>query len=190
MKSIPPSNPDRTPSDDIFHSQLERAELRASGVIDERMSEEIAVQLRYLVISKQRRDVTIFMNTTGGSVVDGFAIYDLIKNLQKHHGARITLKIQGACMSMGAVVLQAAHKRVAAPNSAFLLHELHATQHGGLSQLADQHKHAEKLQKRLDAVIQERTRIHPDKLRKLVQRRDTYLTAQEALKYNLIDAIV
>lgn len=174
--------------DHIERKQLERREITITGAIDSDVSHVISVKLRYLT-EQSKRPITIYLNTPGGSVVDGLAIYDAIKGIVEA-GVKVNIIATGACMSMGAIILQAATKRQATKHTSLLLHELSMVNIGALGQLKDKHEEAVRLQDTLNGIIMERSGLDKKKLKELVERRDLYLTAEEALKWKLIDGIV
>lgn len=174
--------------DEIERKQLARREITITGAIDSDVSHVISVKLRYLA-EQSRKPVTIYLNTPGGSVVDGLAIYDAIKSAVEG-GMKVSIIATGACMSMGSIILQAATKRLSTRHTSFLLHELSMVNIGALGQLQDKHEEAKRLQNTLNSIITERSGLDKKKLKELVERRDLYLTAEEALKWKLIDGIV
>jgi ATP-dependent Clp endopeptidase proteolytic subunit ClpP len=128
------------------------------------------------------------MHTYGGGINEGMAIYDHIKGLGKKTPIDITAT--GACMSMGIIILQAARKRYATPNVCFMLHQLRGSNEGNLGQQRDQYQHMEKLQAKMNIILAQRTKKAVKQIDKLIDRKDYFIGAEEALKMNLIDAIV
>lgn len=177
-----------TVGSDIDQEALEkRREIYFTSTVDDSSQHHLTRLLRHLV-ARSKKPITIYMNTAGGSVVDGLAIYDLIREL----GKKVPINIigTGACMSMGAIIMQAATKRSATPNCAFMLHELHAGVVGSLSQMKDLHQQFDKTQKVLNAILRERTGLTNKRIREITERKDSFFSAEEALKFNLIDGIV
>lgn len=145
--------------------------------------------ISYLIVKNKRKAIDIQMNTPGGSVVDGLAIYDVLMRKQSE-GTPINITVQGACMSMGVIILQAAGQRYATPNSQFLLHEVSYGSRGHMSQQEDELEVAKKMQDKLDDIIVARSGMELAELKKLTRRKDYTISAQEALDHNLIDAII
>lgn len=187
-KALIAGNPLVPIHDEILRAELDRREVRVTGTVDSDTAHLIQVKLAYLC-SRDDSPITIYLNTPGGSVVDGLAIYDTIKNVRKK-GIIVRIQVCGACMSMGAIILQAASHREATEHSAFLLHELSMLSAGSLGQLTDRHKEAERLQSTLNGILIERTGLSENKLKELVERRDLFLSAQDAKKYKIIDKVV
>lgn len=174
--------------DEIERRQLERREIAITGAIDPDTAHVLSVKLRYLA-DIGRQPITIHLNTPGGSVVDGLAIYDLIKQTVTD-GIKVRIVVTGACMSMGTIVLQAASERIATENTAILLHELAMVNFGSLGQLKDKQAEAERLQRLLNSILIERTGLTAKKLKQLVERKDLYLTANEAKQYKIVDKVI
>lgn len=145
--------------------------------------------ITYLVAKNKRKSVEIQMNTPGGSVVDGLAIYDMILR-KRAEGTPINITVQGASMSMGVIILQAATKRYATPNSQFLLHEVSYGNRGHVSQQEDELEVAKKMQETLDEIIVARSGMKIAELKKLTRRKDYTISAEEALQHNLIDEVI
>lgn len=176
-----------------IHEQVElarakRRELMIYGPIDTLMAHDVTSAMMFYA-SQSKRPITIFMNTPGGSVVDGLAIYDTIKQIT---AMKIPVRIvtTGMCMSMGTIILQAATERLSSPHTAFLLHELSMVNIGTLGQQKDRHEEALRLQKVLNGILSERSGLTGPALSKLVERKDMYMNAEEARKWKLIDKII
>lgn len=133
------------------------------------------------------KPITVLMDTYGGDINSGFAIYDLVHRMNRR--VRVDIMATGACMSMGVVILQAGRQRLATPHTNFMLHQLRGMNEGELGELRDRHKHMERLQHTLDEILIGRSKLSAREIARLTDRRDSYITAQEALKLNLIDKI-
>lgn len=158
-----------------------------NGLIDGGMYFHVAIRLRYLT-AVSKKPISFLLNTPGGDIREGLAIYDLMQEARKQ--CKITVKATGSCMSMGAVLLQGGDLRLSTPNTSFLLHELAGVAAGSLGQIRDVTKEAERLQQVLNHILSERTGKTIKQLQKLCERRDYFLSPQDALKHNLIDRIV
>lgn len=143
--------------------------------------------LEYLA-ALSKKPITVLMDTYGGDINSGMAIYDMMRRVD--HKCPVNIKATGACMSMGVVILQAGRKRLATPHANFMLHQLRGVNEGVLGELRDRHRHMERLQHQLDDILIKRTGLTQRELTKLTERRDYYITAEEALNLNLIDGIV
>jgi ATP-dependent Clp protease protease subunit len=183
----------RAKSGGTFLDQIEAslAELRVVnmvGTVDPHMAYELAMRMRYLA-SQNHKPISLYLNTPGGSIVDGLAIFDLLKSIQTEGKTPIDIVATGSCMSMGMIILQAARTRKATKHTHFLLHELRTAQEGNLGALRDTQVHLEKLQATLNSIIAERTGQDVKKLFKLFERREFYINVEDALKYHLIDEV-
>lgn len=173
---------------DVVERELAKQRiLTLTGTVDPGMAHEAGMRLQYLAgISK--KPITLYLNTPGGNIVDGLAIFDLIQRINKE--VPVDIVATGSCMSMGTIILQAGRKRLSTPNTYFMLHELSAGMEGKLGDQKDLVKHLEVLQKRLNSILSSRTGLTHKELMKKFDRKDYYMDATEALKVNLIDGIV
>lgn len=131
--------------------------------------------------------VTITMASYGGEINAGLAIYDLIRETNK--GTPVDIRVTGPCMSMATIVLQSARKRLATPHANFMLHQLRGSNEGDLGEQRDRHKHMEEVQDTLNNILSARTGMSVRAINKLIDRKDYFISAKEALKLNLIDKI-
>lgn len=134
-----------------------------------------------------KKPINVIMNTYGGDINSGLAIFDWVDRINRR--VPIDITVTGACMSMGVIILQAARKRLSTPHANFMMHQLRGVNEGVLGELRDRHKHLENLQHVLDDILIKRTGLSRKELTKLTDRRDHYITAEEAQSLNLIDAI-
>lgn len=132
--------------------------------------------------------ITVLMHTYGGDIHAGLAIFDLIARINKK--VPVHVLATGACMSMGVIILQAGKLRLATKNSHFMLHQLRGTNEGDLGSQRDSFRQMENLQSSLNDILAHRTGKTPKQIDKLIDRKDYYISAPEALKMNLIDKIV
>jgi ATP-dependent Clp protease protease subunit len=174
--------------DEVSFHLSELGRINLYGVINRESYAHVENGLLYLTTKYPKKPVTIMMNTPGGSVVDGLALYDAIMRYRER-GNSIHIHVEGAAMSMGVPILQAATRRTASKHSAFLLHEVGYEVRGTMSNHEDELAQAAKLQKVVDEIILNRSNIKSEDLAQLTKRKDYGFTAQEALKHNLIDAI-
>jgi ATP-dependent Clp protease protease subunit len=128
------------------------------------------------------------LNTQGGNVIDGLALYDMIKETQK--SCPVTIIACGNCMSMGVILMQAATTRKAMSHSYFMMHEIASEVGGKLSSMEDDVKFSQALQAVLNGILSERSGQPVKKLAKLFERKDFYVNAHDAKKFNLIDEVI
>ncbi|KKL49910.1 hypothetical protein LCGC14_2310780 [marine sediment metagenome] len=186
-RSRRPSNPSMPIHEMIDRSAIGRREVYITGIINSEVQYYLTRILTYLA-EDSKKPIHIILNTPGGLVADGLAIYDLLKTIGKR--APINIVATGQCMSMGAIILQAANKRWATAHCAIGLHELHAENIGTYSKLEENQVEIRKTQALLDGVITERTGMTRQKLKSLIKRREAVLTPDEALELNLIDGVL
>lgn len=173
---------------DIYSRLLEERIIMVDGPIDSHTASIVTAQLLFLE-SKSKDDITMYINSPGGSVTDGLAIYDTMQYI----GCDVSTVVTGMAASMGSVLLTAGTtgKRFALPNSQVMIHQPLIS--GGLSgQCTDIMIHAENLaatRKRLEEILakhsgKDYTTVHD------ACERDNYLTAEAALEFGLIDRII
>lgn len=186
-RSKRPSNPSMPIHEMIDRSAIDRREVYITGIINSEVQYYLTRILTYLA-EDSKRPISIILNTPGGLVADGLAIYDLLKTI----GLKTPIHIvaTGQCMSMGAIILQAASKRRATRHCAIGLHELHAENIGTYSKLEENQVEIRKTQTLLDGIITNRTGMTRKKLKGLIKRREAVLTPDEALELNLIDGVI
>lgn len=140
-----------------------------------------------------RRDpgspITVIFNSPGGSVLDGLALYDYLRRLRAS-GHHVTTVALGRAASMGAVLLQAGDHRVIGANAFLLIHEVHNSSVGKVSEMEDGVEFTRRLQKRLQGILAERSRLTELQIARRWDRKEWWLDADEALACGLADAIL
>ena len=173
---------------------LNKNQIYIFGVIETGMAARIIPQMHYIEqkmidenIPKEERILTILINSPGGSVSDGLAIYDTINSLE----CEVRTICVGLAASMGAFLLSAGTKgmRLALPNSEILIHQPLGGAQGQASDIIIAANHIERTRKRLNSILAMNTgktikRIAAD------TDRDYTMDAEEALKYGIIDEIL
>jgi ATP-dependent Clp protease protease subunit len=147
-------------------------------------------QLLYLNNADPDSEITMYINTPGGAVDDGLAIYDTIRAIR----APLKCVVTGLAASMGAIVYLAADKRQMLPHSQIMIHD---PAFGGRHDISGKKPHEiqseldglNKCRKRLAAIISERTGKSLDEICKVTQQ-DTYFDAQESIEFGLTNAII
>lgn len=144
--------------------------------------------ISYLLSQNKRKPINLHINTPGGAVTDGLALYDLLSASP----APIHAIATGMCMSMGVILLQAAAKRSATKNTTFMLHEVATMRFGSISvtEGSATQKETERLQRVLDDILQSRSGLSKKGAAALMQMQARYFSAAQALEYKLIDHIV
>lgn len=164
---------------------LKRRNYQLFGNIDEDQSFAINQVADYLRNTKG--DVTVYINSPGGSVYAALSIFDELVELGKVN--HTTAIVTGICMSAAVTILQAFTHRTARRNSTFMVHEVSSMSGGSLSSQDASLKHAKGLQKRMLDIVKNRIKVPWSSL-KLKANFDKYLTAEEALAIGLIDEIL
>lgn len=134
------------------------------------------------------KDITIVLNSPGGSVFDGLALYDFIRDLSAR-GHKMTIHAMGMAASMGGVLLQAGDVRTMSPNSFMLIHEVSSLGIGSLTDIEDEVKFLRELQKRCVNILTSKSALTPQKIHSNWKRKDWWLPAEECLELGLVDEI-
>ena len=172
---------------DIYSRLLEDRILFLSGEIDDTLANTIVAQLIYLEGKDPDKDIMMYINSPGGSISAGFAIYDTMNYIK----CDVHTVCVGLAASMGAFLLSsgAKGKRSALPNAEVMIHQ---PLMGGLSgQASDIKIHAEHIlrtKKKLNKILAENSGQSIEKIEKDTDR-DNYMSSEEAKKYGLIDNI-
>jgi ATP-dependent Clp protease, protease subunit len=172
---------------DIFSRLLKERIIFVHGPIDDGMASLVIAQLLFLEREDADKDIDMYINSPGGSVTAGLAIYDTMQLIKPD----VATICAGMAASMGSVLLTggANGKRFALPYSKMLIHQPWVEQVGG--QATDIEIHARDLiaTRRILASIYEQTTKQPiDKVLKDIER-DYYMTAQEAVEYGIVDQV-
>lgn len=156
------------------------------GEVNDMMALNIVTQLRYLA-SRSDDDITLYINSPGGSVSAGMAIYDMMK-----YGIRcdVCTVATGIAASMGALLLAAGTKgkRFATPNAEIMIHQPLGGVQGQATDISLVAEHIQHIKKRLNGILAEACGKSVKELTHDTDR-DNWKTAEEALRYGLIDHV-
>lgn len=172
---------------DIFSRLLKSRIIVLSDQINDVTASLVVAQLIYLEHEDPDRDITLYINSPGGSITSGFAIYDTMQYIKPD----VSTICIGMAASMGAFLLAAGTKgkRFALPNSEIMIHQ----PLGGIQgQATDIKIHTERLMRMkdiLNSILSKNTGQPLEKIEKDVER-DYFMTAQEALEYGIIDKVM
>jgi ATP-dependent Clp protease, protease subunit len=172
---------------DIYSRLLNERIIFLGTPVTEDIANLIVAQLIHLESEDPDKDVSIYVNSPGGSVYAGLAIYDAMQFIKPD----IQTICVGVAMSMGALLLAggAEGKRMALPNSKILIHQVS----GGFSgQATDIEIHAKEIidvRRRLDEIIAKHTGQPLDKVAKDTER-DYFMSAAEAMEYKIVDRVI
>ena len=172
---------------DIYSRLLkDRIVFLGSGINDE-VANSVVAQMLFLQSEDAKADVHIYINSPGGSVSAGLAIYDTMQFIS----CEVATYCVGQCASMGAVLLAAgtSGKRNALPNSRILIHQPLAGMEGSAEDIMIHAKEFSKLKERLNRILIKHTGHPLEKIEKDTDR-DRFMSAEEALDYGLIDHVI
>ena len=171
---------------DIFSKLLKERIILITGEINDSLSSSIVAELLYLD-SINHEDISIYINSPGGSVTAGMAIYDTM-NFIKSDCITICL---GIAASMGAFLLASGskNKRYILPNAEVMIHQPLGGCEGQASDIKITADHILKTRDRLNRILSKNTNQPLDKI-KIDTERDNYMDASEALKYGIVDKII
>jgi len=171
---------------DIYSRLLEDRIVFISGPITDESANVAIAQLIYLEGKDPEKDISLYINSPGGSVTAGMGIYDTMNYIK----CDVSTMCVGMAASMGAFLLSAGTKgkRYALPNSEVMIHQPLGGARGQASDIAIHAKHILKTKDRLNKILAKNTGQSVDVIEKDVDR-DNFMSAKEALNYGLIDRI-
>ena len=172
---------------DIYSRLLKERIVFLAGPINDAVANSVVAQMLFLASKDPKKDIQLYINTPGGSVTAGLAIYDTMQYV-KCPVATICFGLAG---SMGAVLLAAGAKgkRYALPNSEILLHQVAGGVTGEAIEIEITAKQIIKIKNKLNKIIAQTTGQPLEKVEKDTDR-DFYLSADEAKNYGIIDEVV
>ncbi len=172
---------------DIFSRLLRERIIFLGSAIDDDVANSIVAQLLLLDSENSEKDIMLYINSPGGVITAGMAIYDTMK-LIKSDVSTICL---GDAASMGAFLLSGGTKgkRVALPNSRIMIHQPLGGAKGQATDIEIEAKEILRMKKMLNELLAEHTGQKVDRIKKDTER-DNFMTAEEALEYGLIDKII
>lgn len=171
---------------DIYSRLLEDRIIFLNGEIDNNIANLVVAQLIYLEGKNPNKDISIYINSPGGSVSAGLAIYDTMKYIK----CDVSTICVGMAASMGAFLLAGGTKgkRFALPNSEIMIHQPLGGAQGQVSDIQIQAKHIQHIKERMNQMLSENTGKPLSEVEKDTDR-DNYMTAVEAKEYGIIDEI-
>ena len=172
---------------DIFSLLLEDRIIVLNGEINDNSASLVVAQLLYLANKDSSKDISLYINSPGGSISAGLAIYDTM-NLIKCDVSTICM---GLCASMGAFLLAGGKKgkRYSLPNSEIMIHQPLGGGQGQATDISIMANRLLKVKEKLNSILS----INTDKDIKTIERdteRDNFMDPKEALEYGLIDSII
>ena len=172
---------------DIYSRLLRDRIIILGSAINDDVANAIVAQLLYLQFEDGKGDIHLYINSPGGSITSGMAIYDTMQFLS----CDVATYCLGQCASMGSLLLTAGAKgkRFALPNSRIMIHQPLAGMQGTATELEIHAKEVIRTKKRMNEIYLKHTGQPLDKIEKDTDR-DNFMMADEAMKYGLIDAVL
>ena len=172
---------------DIYSRLLKDRIIFLGSEIDEHVSNIIVAQLLFLDSQDSNKDISIYINSPGGSVYDALAIYDTMNYVK----SGISTIVVGMAASAAGLILSSGTKgkRFALPNSRIMIHQPSSGTRGKVTDMAIDLEESIKLKKQLEQIIAENTgqkvsKVHID------MERDYYMSSQDAKQYGLVDNVI
>jgi len=172
---------------DIYSRLLKERIVFLAGPINDLVANSVIAQLLFLASKDPQKDIQIYINTPGGIVTAGLAIYDTMQYVK----CPISTVCVGLAGSMGAILLAAGEKgkRFALPNSQILLHQVMGEAGGQAVEIEITAKQIIKIREKLNKILSHHTNQPLEKVEKDTDR-DFYLSAEEAKEYGIIDEVI
>ena len=172
---------------DIYSRLLKDRIIFIGEAIDDHVASTVVAQLLFLEAEDPDKDICIYINSPGGSVSAGMAIYDTMKYIRPE----ISTIAVGMAASMGAFLLQAGTKgkRYALPNAEIMIHQPLGGAKGQATEIEIAAKQILRTKENLNRILSENTGKPIEEIARDTER-DNWMTAQEALDYGLIDKII
>ena len=172
---------------DIFSRLLNDRIVMLSEEVNDVTASLIVAQLLYLEAQDPDKDIQFYINSPGGSITSGMAIYDTMQYIK----CDVSTIAVGMAASMGAFLLSsgAKGKRIALPNAEIMIHQPSAGTQGQITDMAIHLKRLETIKERLNHILADNAGKSYDEIVRDCER-DNFMTAEEALEYGLIDKII
>jgi len=172
---------------DIYSRLLKDRIVFLGSSINDEVANSVVAQMLFLQSEDPKADIHLYLNSPGGSVTAGMAIYDTMQFIT----CDVATYCIGQCASMAAVLLTAgvAGKRNALPNSRIMIHQPLAGMEGTAEEIAIHAKEFKKIKHRLNQIMIKHTGHPLDQIERDTDR-DRFMTAEEALDYKLIDRVL
>ena len=172
---------------DIFSRLLNDRIVMLSEEVNDTTASLIVAQLLYLEAQDPDKDIQFYINSPGGSVTSGLAIYDTMQYIKPD----VSTICIGMAASMGAFLLSsgAKGKRIALPNAEIMIHQPSGGSQGQCTDIQIQAEQILKIKKKLNAILAENTGKSVEEVERDCER-DHFMTAEEAREYGIIDEII
>lgn len=172
---------------DIFSRLLNDRIILLNEEVNSASAGVVVAQLLYLEGQDPEKDISLYINSPGGVITDGMAIYDTMQYIK----CDVSTICLGMAASMGAFLLAAGTKgkRFALPNSEIMIHQPSGGTQGQATDISIHANHILRVKDKLNQILSERTGQPLDVVKRDTER-DNFMTAQEALEYGLIDKVI
>lgn len=172
---------------DIFSRLLNDRIIMLTEEVNNTTASLVVAQLLFLEGQDPTKDISLYINSPGGSVTDGLSIYDTMQYIK----CDVSTICMGMAASMGAFLLAAGTKgkRFALPNSDIMIHQPSGGAQGQATDIMIHADHIQKTKQRLNSILAEKTGQPLDVIARDTER-DNFMTAEEAMKYGLIDKVM
>jgi ATP-dependent Clp protease protease subunit len=172
---------------DIYSRLLNERIIFLGTPIDDQIANLVVAQLLHLESEEPDKDISLYINSPGGSVYSGLAIYDTMQFIKPD----VQTICVGIAMSMGALLLAggAKGKRMSLPNAKILIHQVSSGFQGQATDIEIQAREVISIKRRLEEIIALHTSQDLEKVSKDMER-DYFMTSQEAQEYGIIDTVI
>ena len=172
---------------DIYSRLLNERIIFLGTQVDDQIANLIIAQLLHLESEDPDKDIDLYINSPGGHVYAGLAIYDTMQFIKPD----VRTICVGIAMSMGAVLLAggAEGKRMALPNSKILLHQVWGGYQGQATDIEIHARETIALKRKLEEIVAHHTKQEEEKVRKDMDR-DFFMTSEESVEYGIIDRVI
>ena len=172
---------------DIFSRLLNDRIVFLAGEVDDTQAQVIQAELLFLEAQDPDKDIQLYINSPGGSVTAGMAIYDTMQYIK----CDVQTICSGMAASMGAFLLSsgAKGKRIALPNAEIMIHQPAAGTQGKVTDMEIDVEHFLRIKRHMNEILAQNCGKDPEQVR-LDTERDRWLTAEQAKEYGLIDQII
>jgi ATP-dependent Clp protease, protease subunit len=172
---------------DIYSRLLNERIIFLGTPIDDQIANLIVAQMIHLESEDPDKDISVYINSPGGSVYAGLAVYDTMQYIKPN----VQTICVGIAMSMGALLLAAGTegKRMATPNSKILIHQVSGGFQGQAADIEIAARETLNLKRRLEEIIAQHTSQPLDRVTKDMER-DYFMTSEEAKDYGIVDTVI
>ncbi|MBR5223836.1 MAG: ATP-dependent Clp endopeptidase proteolytic subunit ClpP [Clostridia bacterium] len=172
---------------DIFSRLLNDRIIMLNGEVNDASASVVIAQMLYLEGQDPDKDINFYINSPGGSVSAGMAIYDTMQYIK----CDVSTICMGMAASMGAFLLSAGAKgkRLALPNSEIMIHQPLGGAKGQATEILIAAKHIERTRANLNRILSENTGKSLEEIERDTER-DNFMTANEAMEYGLVDKVI